>query len=850
MTLDVKSIDELNNNTWLVWTDNFIIEDGTPLAKRATLTEVKSFVKSDLVASDVTDFDTEVSNNTDVAANTSARHSHSNKSLLDTYTQTEANLSDAVTKKHTHSNKTILDQIANNPVETISAGTGVTVSRVWNTVTVNSTASGSWHIIQDEGVSLTQRAKLNFKGATVEVTDDSVNDATIVTISAGSGGWDVSAVWSLTADKIILWDGTTNVKTSSKGIVTTLGTDDTSVPTSKAVFDVTEVKATMFPGICAKTPIWADDIILDYTARTLTIVPPLWYFYFYTDGNGVTTKHVKTGNVVFPAWTDTYGIWYFYFDNTGTAVTTQTAWTDFWTIASVYRMLWNDTLSWSEKSTVENIETHQNTISAQDHEWKHTYGTIRVSGWVLANNKITTGSPAADGSNTVVWLTTIRNIDDNLEYTVTNTTSPGNWNQDLGQTTAGSLNATNSWQFKIRTSDSSGRTVMLPATRFPFPWNSSTNRPEYVTANGTRTTVNNGYYLVVYMYSTQDPRNWESIRLTTTTTDYPTLTLADASVWTDIQSTYPTLNDNEIRPLYKLIYEIKTIYDVWAKYAALRQTDDLRKTSVTTTVWLAGSLPASSVTYVPTGNISSGNVQEAITELDTEKISKAGDSMTGALNEAKGIDIASDTTTDIGAATGNYVEVTGTTTITWLGTVQAGTRRVVKFTDILTLTYNVTSLILPTSANITTQAWDTATFVSLGSGNWICVSYLRNDWTALVWLTSSSTNTLTNKRITKRVWSTTSSSTPTINTDNVDIYKLTAQAVDITSFTTNLSWTPTDWQLLWIQITGTAARAITWWTSFEASTVALPTTTVTTARLDVWFVWNTVTNKWRCVAVA
>lgn len=36
-------------------------------------------------------------------------HTHSNKSLLDTYKQTEANLADAVSKKHTHSNKAILD---------------------------------------------------------------------------------------------------------------------------------------------------------------------------------------------------------------------------------------------------------------------------------------------------------------------------------------------------------------------------------------------------------------------------------------------------------------------------------------------------------------------------------------------------------------------------------------------------------------------------------------------------------------------------------------------------------------------------------------------------------------------
>lgn len=114
----------------------------------------------------------------------------------------------------------------------------------------------------------------------------------------------------------------------------------------------------------------------------------------------------------------------------------------------------------------------------------------------------------------------------------------------------------------------------------------------------------------------------------------------------------------------------------------------------------------------------------------------------------------------------------------------------------------------------------------------------------------SSTNTLTNKRITKRTGSTTSSATPTINTDNVDMYLLTAQTADITSFTTNLSGTPTEGQTLWISITGTAARAITWGASFEASTVALPTTTVTTNRLDVGFVWNTVTSKWRCVAVA
>lgn len=41
-----------------------------------------------------------------------ATHTHTNKELLDTYTQTEANLADAVAKKHVHANATELDKIA------------------------------------------------------------------------------------------------------------------------------------------------------------------------------------------------------------------------------------------------------------------------------------------------------------------------------------------------------------------------------------------------------------------------------------------------------------------------------------------------------------------------------------------------------------------------------------------------------------------------------------------------------------------------------------------------------------------------------------------------------------------
>ena len=118
--------------------------------------------------------------------------------------------------------------------------------------------------------------------------------------------------------------------------------------------------------------------------------------------------------------------------------------------------------------------------------------------------------------------------------------------------------------------------------------------------------------------------------------------------------------------------------------------------------------------------------------------------------------------------------------------------------------------------------------------------------------TISGTNTLTNKRITKRVSAlSANSATPAINTDTTDVVNITAQTAAITSFTTNLTGTPVDGDTLRISVTGTAAVALTFGTSFEASGgQALSTTTVTTARLDMGFFWNTATSKWRQVAQA
>lgn len=175
-----------------------------------------------------------------------------------------------------------------------------------------------------------------------------------------------------------------------------------------------------------------------------------------------------------------------------------------------------------------------------------------------------------------------------------------------------------------------------------------------------------------------------------------------------------------------------------------------------TSNWNAGSFNITATTFigaltgVASGNMSiaspvnhgvvlsgSGNATTASTAGSTGQAFRSGGasadgsySADGYLN-IKGTDIASASTTDLSTATGDYVDVTGTTTITSFGTMNAGVRRFVRFKGALTLTHNSTSLILPGSANITTANGDMAICVSLGSGNWQCM-YAKADGTAVV----------------------------------------------------------------------------------------------------------------------
>jgi hypothetical protein len=111
-------------------------------------------------------------------------------------------------------------------------------------------------------------------------------------------------------------------------------------------------------------------------------------------------------------------------------------------------------------------------------------------------------------------------------------------------------------------------------------------------------------------------------------------------------------------------------------------------------------------------------------------------------------------------------------------------------------------------------------------------------------VTLTGTETLTNKRITKRTVSITNSATPTPNSDTTDIYLVTALAQTATFGAP--TGTPTEGQQLIIRIKDNAtARSLAWNAIYRASSdLALPTTTIVSKTVYLGFMYNSTDSKW------
>lgn len=113
---------------------------------------------------------------------------------------------------------------------------------------------------------------------------------------------------------------------------------------------------------------------------------------------------------------------------------------------------------------------------------------------------------------------------------------------------------------------------------------------------------------------------------------------------------------------------------------------------------------------------------------------------------------------------------------------------------------------------------------------------------------TTDTQTLTNKRLTRRVATLTDSATVTPDVDSYDAGILTT--LSQTTTIANPTGTPTDMQTYVLRIKSTSARSLSFGAQFRGSTdIALPTTTSGSSLTDYFgFVWNAADSKWDIIA--
>ena len=186
----------------------------------------KSATNHTHTAANITDFDAEVSNNTNVAANTAARHTHTNKTVLD-----------ATTASYTTADETKLDGIAAgaqvNTVTSVAGKTGevslskddVGLSNVDNTSDADKPVSTATQVVLDE------KAETSYVDYRDKIESDFLSQAIVkpVTIfDPGHGFTKTSSAGTQTEDSI---DG---YKKNNSMVLTTAG-DGSPVTSRKSI---------------------------------------------------------------------------------------------------------------------------------------------------------------------------------------------------------------------------------------------------------------------------------------------------------------------------------------------------------------------------------------------------------------------------------------------------------------------------------------------------------------------------------------------------------------------------------------------------------------------------------------
>jgi hypothetical protein len=118
----------------------------------------------------------------------------------------------------------------------------------------------------------------------------------------------------------------------------------------------------------------------------------------------------------------------------------------------------------------------------------------------------------------------------------------------------------------------------------------------------------------------------------------------------------------------------------------------------------------------------------------------AANVLTGRIDLAAPVILASLATVALGAAASNNVQISGVTPISAFDTIAAGAIRYVTWTGAVPLTYNATSMQLVGATNRTNGAGDFSIFMSLGSGNWKELTYQQMSGIPITPITSVAAN--------------------------------------------------------------------------------------------------------------
>ncbi|NML61840.1 hypothetical protein HHL21_12290 [Massilia sp. RP-1-19] len=154
-----------------------------------------------------------------------------------------------------------------------------------------------------------------------------------------------------------------------------------------------------------------------------------------------------------------------------------------------------------------------------------------------------------------------------------------------------------------------------------------------------------------------------------------------------------------------LAVEVGADADAAADQAALAVSSAAAAVSASTAaLWVTGTTYALGVTVIAPSNMQGYRKKTASSVSSIDPASDATNWTIVGMYGVKGANIASAATVNLSTATGDYIHITGTTTITTI-TIPIGAERTVIFDGALTLTHGA-ALLLPGAANIVTAAND------------------------------------------------------------------------------------------------------------------------------------------------